>query len=211
MKSKHSPAPDAVTLSAALAALWIAVEARAESIGGEATALVNLPEMTEARKLTLLAPESTPSPSGDVLGALEACRVFISPLERLKGWSEYKEDAARRLLAALANAGNGAPGSVDLGNGLSFPRGFHVLDTYPADLLNETPPRREDVAEIQDGKTAFCSATPTPSMRSASATRSTVRPPPVGTEIPFIGCPSLRNAGAGVRVMGLTRAGECVS
>jgi hypothetical protein len=34
--------------------------------------------------------------------ALEACGVFVTPAERLKGWSEYKEDAARRRNAALA-------------------------------------------------------------------------------------------------------------
>jgi hypothetical protein len=33
--------------------------------------------------------------------ALEAARVFITPYERLKGWNEYKEDAARKI-AALA-------------------------------------------------------------------------------------------------------------
>lgn len=36
--------------------------------------------------------------------ALEACRVFVTPLERLKGWNEFKEDAARRLHAATGGA-----------------------------------------------------------------------------------------------------------
>lgn len=35
--------------------------------------------------------------------ALEACRVFITPHERLKGWDEFKEDAARRLNRCLDN------------------------------------------------------------------------------------------------------------
>ncbi len=29
--------------------------------------------------------------------ALEACRVFVTPLERHKGWNEYKQDAADRI------------------------------------------------------------------------------------------------------------------
>lgn len=35
--------------------------------------------------------------------ALEACRVFTTPLERLKGWSAFKEDAARRLNRCLGS------------------------------------------------------------------------------------------------------------
>ncbi len=35
-----------------------------------------------------------------ILEALESAAVFTSPLERLRGWSEYKEDAARRIAEA---------------------------------------------------------------------------------------------------------------
>jgi len=36
------------------------------------------------------------------LEAIEAARVFVTPQEKLKGWNEYKEDALRRMNAALA-------------------------------------------------------------------------------------------------------------
>lgn len=36
-----------------------------------------------------------------LIEALEACRVFTTPLERLKGWNQFKEDAARRVRRAL--------------------------------------------------------------------------------------------------------------
>ena len=32
---------------------------------------------------------------------VEACRVFVTPLERRKNWNEYKEDAAQRIRATL--------------------------------------------------------------------------------------------------------------
>lgn len=31
-----------------------------------------------------------------LIEALEACSVFCTPLERLKNWNEYKEDASRK-------------------------------------------------------------------------------------------------------------------
>ena len=34
--------------------------------------------------------------------ALIASSVFVTPLERLKGWNEYKEDAAKQRNEALA-------------------------------------------------------------------------------------------------------------
>lgn len=39
---------------------------------------------------------------------------------------------------------------------------FRTLDTYPADLRNEKPPRRENVTEIQDAQTGelLCYANP---------------------------------------------------
>jgi hypothetical protein len=44
-----------------------------------------------------------------ILEALEASKVFDTPLERLKNWSEYKQDAANRLKeskAILTNLSN---------------------------------------------------------------------------------------------------------
>lgn len=40
----------------------------------------------------------------EMQAALEACRVFVTPLERLKNWNEFKEDAAKRLAAVLPPA-----------------------------------------------------------------------------------------------------------
>jgi transposase-like protein len=38
--------------------------------------------------------------------ALEACSVFVTPLERLKNWNEYKAHAAELRRLALANVRN---------------------------------------------------------------------------------------------------------
>jgi hypothetical protein len=42
------------------------------------------------------------------------------------------------------------------------PTNYQILDTYPADLRNEKPPRREDVTEIQDREAGdlLCYANP---------------------------------------------------
>jgi len=32
-----------------------------------------------------------------IFDTVHACRIFTSPLEQLKNWNEYKQDAANRL------------------------------------------------------------------------------------------------------------------
>jgi len=35
----------------------------------------------------------------DIIDMIDACSIFITPLEHRKGWNEYKQDAADRLAA----------------------------------------------------------------------------------------------------------------
>jgi hypothetical protein len=53
---------------------------------------------------------------------------------------------------------------------MNTPR-YTVLDTYPADLRNETPPRREEIAEIQDREAGdlLCYANPAHAARICQA------------------------------------------
>ena len=39
----------------------------------------------------------------DAKHALEACAVFVTPLEHLKGWTPHKEDAKNRIASTLAS------------------------------------------------------------------------------------------------------------
>ncbi len=39
-----------------------------------------------------------------LIEAVQSAAVFTTPLERLKGWNGYKEDAARRMHEAVAHA-----------------------------------------------------------------------------------------------------------
>lgn len=50
---------------------------------------------------------------GKMREALQACLVFITPIERRRFWNEYKEDASLRIRECLGEAGSQSVDEVE--------------------------------------------------------------------------------------------------
>ena len=82
---------------------------------------------------------------------IRACSVFTTPLERLKGWNEFKEDAARRMNAAMEQTDSRTNTQMDPADDPTRLRaGIEMLKRSAAQWLNERDAARAEVKRLTE-------------------------------------------------------------